>query len=1182
MKKIYFLLLVFIAFFVACKKDMDVEFTTFSIKNEQFIPSYRTLEMSCMVRCEATINELYLQYDTVADFSTYQEVQLEENEKTKVYSAKIGDLQDNTTYYVRYLAVNSYSSVLSEEISEFKTLQATTPMIVLREITDVLDSTATVSFVLNFDGGADITKIGVCWSIDSVPTLDSAHVVCDIDAEKGIADGDSLALNISGLEANTTYYIRAYAENKIGIGYSASNQFITLALPKVETKEITDIQLTSVVLNGAALFDGNDSTTVYGFCWSRESMPTIENEHIEVLKDTFIYPLTNLVDETKYYVRAYAKNKIGIVYGEEKEFKTASTTLAIVETIEASDITYTSAKVGGRVISDGGSEVIERGMCYSITKNPTIENNIVKIDENLDSFIVDLSELKDGVTYYVRAYAKNKKGIAYGKQVELTTKAYGVPVVKTLEVTNISFSSAKVGGNIIADGGLAIIERGVCYSITKNPTTENDIVKIEESLDSFIVDLSKLKDGVTYYVRAYAKNKKGVAYGEQVEFTTKAYGVPIVEIIGVVNIMDVAARVEAKVISDGGLDIMEQGVCYSINENPTIENGIVLLDEELSSSFFINLVDLIPGTKYYVRAYAKNDKGIAYGSQVSFVTLVYDLPIIETLEAMNISYTSATVGGNVVSDGNMIITQRGICYSNTENPTIENSIVVLDKDSRDFDFFTIELDSLIPGAKYYVCAYAINGKGVSYGENISFVTKDYIEGDHRYVDLGLSVMWATCNIGAESPEEYGDYFAWGEVEPKEVYSWSTYKYGIEYGLLKYCNDAYYGKDGFVDNKMELEAEDDAAIVNWGGLWRIPTKAEQEELINNCTWTSETRNGVYGYKVKGVNGNSIFLPKTGWMYGGVLSNVGSNGYYWSSSLYADNLNSSYSILNNKISSRNRYFGLTIRPVLGQKLYTISVGSSDNSQGTVSGGGIYEDGYQITLIATANSGYKFKEWNDGNTDNPRVITVTSNAIYTAYFEEENNLHAGHEYVDLGLSVKWATCNVGANSPEEYGNYYAWGEVESNTVYSWSTYKYWEEKTLTKYCTESSMGKDGFVDNKSILDPEDDVATMNWGGSWRMATKAEQDELYNSCTWNWTTQNGVNGYKVTGLNGNSIFLPAAGYMYDGVLSNDGSGGYYWSSSLYGFPYFAYFVKFYSSSVDCSEFYDRYYGRSVRPVYK
>ena len=201
-----------------------------------------------------------------------------------------------------------------------------------------------------------------------------------------------------------------------------------------------------------------------------------------------------------------------------------------------------------------------------------------------------------------------------------------------------------------------------------------------------------------------------------------------------------------------------------------------------------------------------------------------------------------------------------------------------------------------------------------------------------------------------------------------------------------------------------------------------------------------------------------------------------------------------------------------------------------------------------------------------------------------EPGHGFENGYEWVDLGLpsGLKWATCNVGATTPEEYGDYFAWGEVEPKTTYDWSTYKYCAGSfsTMTKYCTQSSYGKDGFTDNKTELDPEDDAATANWGGAWRMPTAVEQQELIANCIWTWTTQNGVYGRKVTGSNGNSIFLPAAGYMRAGTLNDAGSYGSYWTSSLYAdYPYDVYGVSFHSGNVNWLS-YNRFIGKSVCPV--
>ena len=206
------------------------------------------------------------------------------------------------------------------------------------------------------------------------------------------------------------------------------------------------------------------------------------------------------------------------------------------------------------------------------------------------------------------------------------------------------------------------------------------------------------------------------------------------------------------------------------------------------------------------------------------------------------------------------------------------------------------------------------------------------------------------------------------------------------------------------------------------------------------------------------------------------------------------------------------------------------------------------------------------NDGNSN-----TGSDNATGTAN---------GHEWVDLGLSVKWATCNVGASKPEEYGNYYAWGETTPKAYYDWSTYKWCNGSydNQTKYNTSSIYGT---VDNKTVLELADDAAHANWGGAWRMPTDAEWTELRENCTWTWTTKNGVNGYEVKSeANGNSIFLPAAGYRGNDGLGSAGNYGNYWSSSLdTGNPVGAWRVLFGSDNVGRRNN-SRYYGRSVRPV--
>ena len=181
----------------------------------------------------------------------------------------------------------------------------------------------------------------------------------------------------------------------------------------------------------------------------------------------------------------------------------------------------------------------------------------------------------------------------------------------------------------------------------------------------------------------------------------------------------------------------------------------------------------------------------------------------------------------------------------------------------------------------------------------------------KYVDLGLpsGLKWAKCNLGASKPSDYGDYYAWGEIEPKTTdYSWATYKWGTESNMTKYNN---------TDSKTTLEAADDAATAKLGSPWHIPTNDEIQELIDKCTWTWTTQDGVKGYEVKGPNGNSIFLPAAGVRGGSELDNAGKWGYYWSSSLNAAYSYYAHNLLfdsgKHDLNDNNRHYGFTVRPV-----------------------------------------------------------------------------------------------------------------------------------------------------------------------------------------------------------------------------------------------------------------------------
>ena len=393
----------------------------------------------------------------------------------------------------------------------------------------------------------------------------------------------------------------------------------------------------------------------------------------------------------------------------------------------------------------------------------------------------------------------------------------------------------------------------------------------------------------------------------------------------------------------------------------------------------------------------------------------------------------------------------------------------------------------------------------------------------------------------------------------------------------------------------------------------------KELCNSeyteSKWT--TLNGVTGCKITSrSNGKSIFLPAAGCVSQNDSysdpSQAGSFGYYWGRSLcsyntqYADYLEVSPNRTDG--SSYYRNYGQSIRPVLNgantvQLVTDITLNctslslklsetmtlkatvlpddaddievewtSSDEAVATVSADGLVTGvalgTCVITCSATDGSGVKAE-------CQVRVVTDTHGTT------------GGHEWVDLGLpsGTLWATCNVGASSPEKYGNHFAWGGTESEDTYDFTTYKWCEgsAKTMTKYCTESEYGYNGFTDNLTELLPEDDAATANWGRNWQMPSDEQIKELINSeyTTTKWTTQNGVNGCKITSKsNSNSIFLPAAGYRFHTELSSAGSAGRYWACSLStNYSSYACNLIFDSEDISWGDS-PRFSGFSVRPV--
>lgn len=300
----------------------------------------------------------------------------------------------------------------------------------------------------------------------------------------------------------------------------------------------------------------------------------------------------------------------GIIYAKGAELPT-------VKTISATNIAVQVIECKGKVSSEGKSHVFQKGFCFSENPHPTVADNVVNLGSGIGEFSTTLQGLKLNTIYYVRAFAINSVGVAYGEEISLKTLD-GSPTVEIEEITNITSNNASIKANAISDGGFFITERGFCYSISPNPTMQNTSTSCGANTGEFSSTLQNLYPNTLYYIRAFAKNSAGVGYSEQRTFTTLS-GLPTITTKTVSNITSSSSQCGGNISSDGGFSIIKRGVCYSTSPNPTINNAHTS-DGTGTGSFISYLSNLQSHTTYYIRAYATNAIGTTYGEEISFIT----------------------------------------------------------------------------------------------------------------------------------------------------------------------------------------------------------------------------------------------------------------------------------------------------------------------------------------------------------------------------------------------------------------------------------------------------------------------------------------------------------------------------------------------------------------------------------
>ncbi len=712
MKKSFYILsfVTLVLVFVTCQKKPQLKIHKLEITEEHVEVTPYSATITANYSYPGAVPQIKVFVSTSNSMSNALETDAVLDEHTM--TATVNGLISDTKYYYRFRYSNGIKLV-DTEIKDFTTEHAiVVPTLTTIPAASITSNSAVSGGNISDDGGSEITARGVCWSDSPNPTIEDNHT------ENGTGIGSYIS-NLTNLNANTVYYVKAYATNGEGTGYGNEIMFVTsAALATVSTKPVTDVTGNSAKSGGNITNSGGMEITSRGVCWSTEHNPTTNDSHTTDGPGIgeFESEITDLNAHVVYYIRAYATSAYGTAYGEERSFTTIAG-MPVVTTKSVTGITASSATCGGNVINSGGESIIARGVCWATTQNPTISDSHTSDGTGTGEFASSITGLTNNVTYYVRAYATNSNGTAYGEERSFTSQD-GLAVITTSDVRDITSTSAVAGGSITNNGGSNIIAKGVCYSTSQNPTLSGNHTNNGTGSGTFSTSITGLTHNTTYYVRAYATNNTGTSYGEEKVFTTDKIA-PTVITNPVGNVTSNSAMCWGRVTNDGGSQVVARGFCWCTQHNPTLDNDHTT-DGNGVGSFVSTITGLNSATVYYIRAYATNEMGTAYGNEVCFGTQVgVTIPIVTTTEVTNITATSATCGGDVTSDGQGTVSARGVCWSTYQNPTTSNSHTT---NGTGTGTFTSSITGLTPNTTYYVRAYATNEAGTAYGTQKTFTT----------------------------------------------------------------------------------------------------------------------------------------------------------------------------------------------------------------------------------------------------------------------------------------------------------------------------------------------------------------------------------------------------------------------------------------------------------------------------
>jgi hypothetical protein len=650
------------------------------------------------------------------------------------------------------------------------------PVVTTDNTSSILAQSASVQGTAVNGNGELIISRGICYNTSPTPTV--ANNIVQSGAGVGV-----FTSNLTGLTANTLYYVRAFATSIAGTSYGTQLTFTTQnGVVALTTNAASSINACDAISGGSISSDGGSAVYATGVCYNTSPNPTTSNFTASSFPtNIFTATLNSLAASTTYYYRAYATNSVGTSYGNELSFTTTSGS-ATLTTSAATGIGACDATVAYLVTNNGGSALTNSGWVYATTTNPTLSNSVQNYVsnypyyQNIDGSFPGygsqppLSGLAANTTYYVRSFATNCAGTTYGPPITLTT-TNGVATLTTSAATAIGGCGATVTYLVTNNGGGALTNSGLVYATTTNPTLSNTVLNFNPNHPYYQAvngsfpgygsqqPLSGLAASTTYYVRSFATNCAGTTYGPQVSFTTLN---GIISLTTGTYLYINPCKVEnysgTTILSNNGGPISAQGLCYNTSTNPTISNSI--------AGYYAELVTL-PNTTYYVRSYATSCSGVTYyGNEITLTTPI-GITSILTAAATSVTAGTATLNGTVNTSGsNYGYITMGFCYGTNPTPTIANTVADWNSVTGSYTF-AVPIIGLTASTTYYYRSYGVGYSGlaqsacvpVTYGPIQSFTTpaSPFVVGQKYGGGIIVSTNGVNGKIAALTDQGFADW-----------------------------------------------------------------------------------------------------------------------------------------------------------------------------------------------------------------------------------------------------------------------------------------------------------------------------------------------------------------------------------------------------------------------------------------